>query len=127
MKKASIQEILTHTIKELMAKHEPDAITVRKILEESGISRPTFYKYFCDKQNLIEFVFESELAKPFFWDFSKGLEEREVLFLEHLSSYRSFYLNALKTTGQNSFYHMWIEQALSSLYGFLRRNLRIAT
>ena len=79
-----------------------------------------FYKYFYDKHDLVESVFKQELADPFFWDFTKNLQEREVLFLKHLAKNRSFYLNALKSADQNSFYDMWMELACSSLLGYFR-------
>lgn len=120
MRKLSTRQILMETIKELMAKQPLDNITVKDILDASGISRPTFYKYFYDKQDLMTYVFKIELADPFFWDFSMGLKEREVLFLKHLAKNRSFYLNALKTSGQNSFYDLWIELAYSSLHAYFK-------
>lgn len=120
MKKKSTKEILMETIKELMNKQPVDNITVKDILEASGVSRPSFYKYFYDKHDLVESVFKQELADPFFWDFTKNLQEREVLFLKHLAQNRSFYLNALKSSDQNSFYDMWMELAFSSLLGYFR-------
>ncbi|MDO4548101.1 MAG: TetR/AcrR family transcriptional regulator [Clostridia bacterium] len=120
MRKMSAREILVQTIKELMENQLLDDITVKDILDSSGLSRPTFYKYFFDKQDLMTYVFKKELADPFFWDFSKGLHEREVLFLKHLAKNRNFYLNALKTSGQNSLYDLWIDLACSSLHGYFR-------
>lgn len=122
MKKLSVQEILTSTIKELMDDRSIDEITVKDILRESGIGRSTFYKYFCDKQELIEYIFQQELAAPFFWDFSKDLQEREELFLQYLLENRRFYLNALKSTGQNSLYQIWLEQAIHSVQQYLRQH-----
>ncbi len=115
VKKMSVQEILSLTIKEMMKDRALDSITVREILHASGISRPTFYKYFSDKQQLVEYVFQKELAAPFFWDFTRDLKTRELFFLQHLREQRAFYLNALKTVGQNSFYHMWLDQACRSV------------
>lgn len=115
VKKMSVQEILSLTIQEMMKDRALDSITVREILHASGISRPTFYKYFSDKQELVEYVFQKELAAPYFWDFTKDLKTRELFFLRHLREQRSFYLNALKTVGQNSFYHMWLDQARRSV------------
>lgn len=120
MKKMTARDILIETIKELMDTQPLDNITVKDILDASGISRPTFYRYFYDKQDLMTYVFKKELADPFFWDFSRGLREREILFLKHLAKNRNFYLNALKTSGQNSLYDLWIELAYSSLHDYFR-------
>ena len=118
MKKMSVQEILSLTIQEMMKDRALDSITVCEILDVSGISRPTFYKYFSDKQELVEYVFQKELAAPYFWDFTKDLKTRELFFLRHLREQRAFYLNALKTVGQNSFYHMWLDQACRSVENY---------
>ena len=120
MKKRTTRDLLIETIKELMNKQPLDNITVKDILEASGVSRPSFYKYFYDKHDLAASVFKQELADPFFWDFKKNLQEREVLFLKHLAKNRNFYLNALKSSDQNSFYEMWLELACSSLLGYFR-------
>ena len=122
MKKLSMQDILAQTIKELLEDHSPDQITVRDILEASGISRPTFYKYFIDKQDLIGYVFRKELCEPFFLDYSKALVDREVPFLKYLRKHQNFYLHALELTGQNSFYEMWLSLATDSLVGFYKSN-----
>ena len=76
MKKPTVPQILADTIKELLEKQSPDKITVQDILNESNISRPTFYKYFKDKNDLISYIFRKELCEPFFMDFSKGLADR---------------------------------------------------
>lgn len=120
MRKQSVQDILAATIKELMEVQSLDRITVKDILSASGIGRTTFYKYFFDKWALIEFVFQRELADPFFWDFSKNLQQREELFLHYLMKNRNFYLNALKSTGQNSLYQIWLAQAIHSVEQYYR-------
>lgn len=120
MKKPSIPEILSDSIKKLMNDRSPDDITVKDILEESGVGRTTFYKYYYDKHALVEQVFQQELANPYFWDFTKDLRHREALFLHHLQKNRRFILNALKSTGQNSLYKFWLNQAIDSVAKYFR-------
>ena len=120
MKKPTIPQILADCIKQLMNDRSPDDITVKDILEASGVGRTTFYKYYYDKHALVEEVFQKELADPFFWDFSKDLIQREALFLHHLQKNRRFILNALKSTGQNSLYKFWLNQAINSVAKYLR-------
>ena len=120
MRKHTIPELLSATIQELMQHRALDEITVKDLLEECGISRPAFYKYFRDKHELLEYVFRKELAEPYFWDITKDLKQREILFLYHLRKNRTFYLNALKSTGQNSFYHLWLDQAVHSVLHYFR-------
>ena len=120
MRKRTIPELLSETIQELMACKTIDDITVKDILEECGIARPTFYKYFRDKHELVEYVFRKELAEPYFWDFTMNLKEREILFLYHLREKRAFYLNILKSKGQDSFYQMWLDHAIRSVAHYFR-------
>ncbi len=118
MKKMTVKDILKETIKDLMKTKPLEAITVQDILTESNISRPTFYRHFYGKADLVEYVFKKELAEPFFWDYSKGLNTREIDFLTHLQANRTFYLNSLGNSDPGSFYHMWLQLAEESLYGF---------
>lgn len=40
-----------------------DKITVSVIMEEAGIRRQTFYNYFLDKYELLEWIFQTELSE----------------------------------------------------------------
>ena len=50
--------IFAQSIKDLMAKQPLDKITVTDIVKHSGMTRQTFYRYFQDKYDLVNWYFE---------------------------------------------------------------------
>lgn len=53
MKKRSVEEIFVATLLDLSVRMDLDKITVRKIVEESGLSQQTFYNYYKNKEDLV--------------------------------------------------------------------------
>ena len=53
--------ILTNAISELLQETSFDKLTVQMILERSGVSRATFYRYFRDKYNVMNFYYQSHV------------------------------------------------------------------
>lgn len=52
---------LARSLKKLMAKKDFDKITVREILEDADVARPTFYYHFEDIYSLMKWMFDTEL------------------------------------------------------------------
>jgi len=57
--------IFAQSIKELMQKQSLDKITVTDIVKKSGMTRQTFYRYFQDKYDLVNWYFEKLADKSF--------------------------------------------------------------
>ena len=57
---------LAESFKELMLKGSFDKITIRMITEQAGVIRPTFYNYFQDKYEVMEWLLEEEVFRPVF-------------------------------------------------------------
>ena len=57
MTKPSKPELLAETARALFHEHGFAAVTVDKICRAAAVSRPTFYKYYADKNELIRSVF----------------------------------------------------------------------
>ena len=56
---------LAESMKECMCHTPVDAITVRQITENCGLTRQTFYRNFMDKFDLINWYFDKLLIKSF--------------------------------------------------------------
>lgn len=52
-------------VKECMKEHSLDKITVTKIVEKSHMTRQTFYRYFKDKYDLVNWYFEKLVMQSF--------------------------------------------------------------
>ena len=82
-----------------------ERITVKQLLQASGVSRQTFYNHFLDKYDLIAKTYDQRIigefdedALPEHFDFYKSF----VASLERMRRHGSFLQQAFRMTGQNS-------------------------
>ena len=129
MKKRSSDEIFIETLLEL-AKNEPvDRITVKSIVEKSGLSTQTFYNHFDDKYDLIQWVHRSESNR-----LMKKIEDEEdytyrnfiVDNLQFFMDHRDFMENALKnTSGYDSYAIHYAESGYEMWNGYITKKFGI--
>ena len=80
-----------------------ERVTVKQLLERSGVSRQTFYNHFLDKNDLICQVYEKRMVRAFTgtptgFSFRTELE----LSLAHMHKHGTFLRQAIKMDGQNN-------------------------
>ena len=85
----NVKNIIASALLELCETKSLEALTVKQILEKSGVSRQTFYNHFIDKNDLIQYVYKlgaSELVPVFSYIFlggkCKNCGEKISLFYE---------------------------------------------
>lgn len=106
MKKRKIEEIFVDSLLSLSKKMDVDKITVKKIVEESGLSQQTFYNYYKDKGDLIlsvHKVYEQMLMDKL----ERGEISQEELLIENIKLYyenKKFMLNVLKNSKDSKDY-----------------------
>ncbi len=95
---------LADSFKELMLKGPFDKITIRMITEQAGVIRPTFYNYFQDKYEVMEWLLDEEVFQPVFAMLEDGME-REAIYLlfRRMEKDQPYYQKAFEVTGQNGF------------------------
>ena len=98
-----MKHALAGGLKTLLRKRSFDDITVADICNASEISRRSFYRYFQDKYDLLNWLYDDEFCSTVderpdrtIWDYYPDI-------CRHLYSDREFYLHAFSFTGQNSF------------------------
>jgi probable dihydroxyacetone kinase regulator len=95
---------LANSLKGLMAKNAFSRICVSDIVENCGLTRQAFYYHFKDKYDLMNWIYYTETARLIS---SYNTVEHWMDGLVDLCNYmrqnKAFYINALNTTGQNSF------------------------
>ncbi len=96
MKKLSSKQIFAETLQELAVNTPIDKITVKQIVDESGLSLQTFYNHFQDKADLVLWVHKSEGDRLI-----SRLEEDEYSFhdlirdnVRFFADHKDFLLNA---------------------------------
>jgi probable dihydroxyacetone kinase regulator len=95
---------LANSLKRLMVKEAFSNISVKDIVDDCGLTRQAFYYHFKDKYDLMNWIYYTETAR-FMTSYNKV--EHWMNGLTNLCNYmrqnKAFYINALNTTGQNSF------------------------
>ncbi len=95
---------LANSLKNLMAKRPFGRICVSDIAGDCGLTRQAFYYHFKDKYDLMNWIYETETAR--FIRINKDMGHcmdglRDLC--DYMRQNKTFYANALNTTGQNSF------------------------
>ncbi len=103
-KKELTKHLIADSFKELMYKYPFEKITIKMITDEAGIIRPTFYNHFCDKYELMEWIFEEDIAsKMEILLEEEMLVESIKLLFTRIANDSKYYRKAFEVVGQNSF------------------------
>lgn len=98
------KKIITEAFVHLLETVSFDHITTQMILDESGVSRSTFYRHFSDKFNVMTWYYQSKveslLSKYDYHDYRLFL----IDFCCFVQSNYSYFARVIKTTGDNSFF-----------------------
>lgn len=95
--------IFATSIKELIKERPLDKITVTDIVNNSDMTRQTFYRCFQDKYDLVNWYFE-KLVLQSFREIANGrsLKEALVLKFEFIKNEHSFFKEAFKSNDFNN-------------------------
>lgn len=100
---------LAQAIKELMNEKPLVKISIADIVDRCQMNRQSFYYHFRDKYDLVNWIFYTELITELQNSSNKDEYEELKNICRYLYDNRAFYINALKFTGQNSFYEYFGE------------------
>jgi len=95
---------LANSLKGLMAKTAFNKISVSDIVDNCGLTRQAFYYHFKDKYDLMNWIYYTETAR-FMSSYNKVEHWLDGMLdlCNYMRQNKTFYINALNTTGQNSF------------------------
>lgn len=96
-------------MKELMADRPMKKISIGDIVKRCNMNRQSFYYHFKDKYDLVNWIYYTE----FIVNIKKNLTISSWDLLEEICQFfydnKTFYTNAFKVTGQNSFSEYFVE------------------
>lgn len=103
-KKEVAKRLLGESFLILMQKVPFEKITIKMITDEAGMIRPTFYNYYQDKYELMEWLLEEKVLRNVRELLNLRMMEEAVktLFVS-LAYEREYYKKVFAITGQNSF------------------------
>ena len=112
-----VKQKIAQSFEKLLVAKNFDDITVMNIVEASGISKATFYRYFKDKYDILDYGVKNNISS-FFEPYLKGhsLQTVHYDFQEYLYSKKEFFYKAMKTEGPNSFENSLIEASVDLFY-----------
>ena len=110
-----VKRLLVETIEDFLMRDKVEEITVNDIIEGAGVSRTTFYRYFRDKYDLINYIYTNKMNELLRrYDSYKDSYTITYEILKFVSEKREIFLKILSYTGQNSFMdfyvNTWIEE-----------------
>jgi len=95
---------ISDSLKILMQTHPFEKITIKMITDASGVIRPTFYNYFCDKYEVLEWIFADEIIEKAQALFDQKMYQEGIkMIFVSMKNDSKFYKRAFEVTGQNSF------------------------
>ena len=98
------KELLADCFKKLLARMPFAKITIRMITDEAGLIRPTFYKHFQDKYEVVEWIFMNEIAAQVDLMVGHGMGTDAILMLLRcLEMEKDYYKKVYAIEGPNSF------------------------
>lgn len=98
----NVKELLADALLQLCRTSPLETVTVRQLLEQTGVSRQTFYNHFRDKNDLIQYIYTTRMIPgfgeiPLEMDFEAALTDAFC----RMEAHRDFLRQACRMDGQN--------------------------
>lgn len=98
------KELLADNFRELVLTVPFQKISIKMITDRAGVIRPTFYNYFQDKYEVIEYLFEKDIKSNVTVILENGMELEAIkLMFLCFEKNMDYYRRLFETEGQNSF------------------------
>lgn len=98
-----IKDAIAEKTKDLIRSHSIDEITVTEICDNAGLNRRTFYRYFRDKFEVVDWIYYHDALMNVEHYEGWCIFDYMPRIMQSLYNDRRYYINALKYKGQNSF------------------------
>ena len=99
------KKAIADTFVELCETNRVEKISVKQIIETAGIAKQTFYRYFNDKADLMNFVYERQIniTNKKIFNFEKSLYENSIDLLQYIIRHKKYFSAIANYDTQNSF------------------------
>ena len=122
VKKELTKDLLALSFKELIMKMPFEKITVKMITDGADVIRPTFYKHFQDKYEIIEYILKKEIKDKIQVLIENDMEDDLLrLLFTCLSKDKEFYKRLYLIEGPNSFDHLMFQFIYDTLLRLLNK------
>lgn len=111
---------MAQSLKKRMSQKSFEKITVREILEDANVTRPTFYYHFEDIYDLMAWTFDTELLTLL--EKSKNCvawDDGILLVLRYVEKNRAACLCAYNSIGRDMLQHLFLEKTKAIMQCFI--------
>ncbi len=123
-KKEPTKELLANCLKELVLSTPFDKITIKMITDKAHVIRPTFYKHFQDKYEVIEWLFDQDIKQKVNVMLDNHMEPEAIkLLFICLEKDRDYYRKLYASPGPNSIESIIYNYIFESFYNLLKKHL----
>ncbi|MBQ9824422.1 MAG: TetR/AcrR family transcriptional regulator C-terminal domain-containing protein [Solobacterium sp.] len=106
-RRGQMKNELAESLRQLMLRSLFEKITIRQICERAGVIRATFYNYFDDKYDCLDWIVYHDMVEKNEDRINmNGMDSPVYDVLETIAENRAFYRAAYNVIGQNSFEDM---------------------
>ena len=106
-------ELIVNSFKKLMVETGFQKITIKMIASESGIMRSTFYNYFQDKYEILEWIVDEEIINKVIVHIERNNYSNAVqTFFKCFEEDMAFYKKAFEIKGQNGFEEILVSKIM---------------
>lgn len=120
-----IHKILSDALLKLCQEKKLQSITIKDLLETTGVSRQTFYNRFRDKEDLIQWTYEHVVLSEFHKAGQTGSYYQNTLnYCNALEKYRFFMKQAYRMQGQNNLRDFIFDYAIKYDYDWHLQHYR---
>ena len=98
------KRLIAENFKALVVRSNFEKLTIKMIADEAGIIRPTFYNYFKDKYDVVEWIFCDEVLEEAARLLTEGHSYHALYHVfATMDEDRAYYRKVFTLTGQNGF------------------------
>ncbi len=106
-------ELIVNSFKKLLMEKDFRKITVKMIAQESGIMRSTFYNYFQDKYEILEWIVQEEIFSKVSMLLAKEqYADAMRMIFRRFAEDKPFYKKAFEIRGQNGFEEILVSKCI---------------
>lgn len=116
-----VKNSIAEAMKSLVREKCIEDISVMDICQRCSVNRRTFYRYFSDKFEVIEWIHYSDFLQRLQMPSESSLYYYMSAAVDLIMEDREYYINALKYKGQNSFRQYSSHHLSKLVYSDLRR------
>ena len=98
----NIKKMLADSLLKLCENKNLEALTIQDLLNDTGISRQTFYNHFIDKNDLIHYAYNTKIVPDFHYqNMTINFYESLLITFKNMQRYHRFMKQACMMEGQN--------------------------